>query len=77
VLNINANQKNSRGASPAFALEGRSVCPELAIIISLIRLFKLAGIIDEWREDCQPRVLCREAARELKPRERDKGLVPL
>ena len=62
MLNVNANQKHARGASPAFAVKDRSACPELAIIVSLIRFFKLAGIIGEWCEDCQPRVLCREAA---------------
>jgi hypothetical protein len=67
VLNVNANQKNARGASPAFAVEGRSACPELAIIVSLIRFFKLAGIIGEWSEDCQPRGLSREGGGILHP----------
>jgi hypothetical protein len=62
VINVNANKKNARGASPTFAVKRRSACRELAIIVSLIRFFKLAGIIGEWREDCQPRGICREAA---------------
>jgi len=47
VINVNANQKNARGAPPGFAVEGRSAFTELAIIVGLIPLFKLAGIIGE------------------------------